>query len=169
MKGVFTKVLKELILLYLKKYLFISLAIIFVALFYFSAQRLPSRSTAFPMTLITYFFIPIIFWNIIGSFLEIKRELPKLNKKVEPIGQKGFFNVIEIMKIRGLIFIFAYIFLIPHVGFLVSTSIFLVVFLFLLGMRSPIKIVSYIIIANMIIYLLFVQWLGIRLPSGILF
>ena len=161
-------IIKEVIRLYLKKYLFLLIAIIFLAVYYFSAKSLPGSAIHFPRLIITYVYIPVVLWNLIGSFFEIKEKLPKQVKKVKATAQKEF-DMGEIKKAIGLVFIFVYIFFIPRFGFFASTSVYLAAFSFLLGIRSPIKAGFYILIINSFIYFLFAKWLGISFPSGILF
>jgi len=159
---------KRVVQLYLKNHLFILISILFLVVYYFSAHRLHASATVFPRYIINYVFIPVLLWNLIGSFFEIKDKLQNQVKKVELIGQKES-DFGETKKIVSLIFLFVYIFFIIRLGFIISTSLFLVAFSYFMGIRNFIKIVLFVLIIDTFIYFIFFKWLMIELPSGILF
>lgn len=65
--------------------------------------------------------------------------------------------------------IFAYIGLLPYLGFLLTTVLFLVVATFMLGSRSILSLVIVPIVLTVSTYLVFGNVLNIRLPVGRLF
>ena len=63
----------------------------------------------------------------------------------------------------------AYLFCIGYVGYFVSTVIYMSASMFFFGERRPLPIAAAVLVFLAVIYALFVSFLGLRLPEGILF
>ena len=67
-----------------------------------------------------------------------------------------------------LVLVIAYFFMMKYLGFFTATVIFMLACL--LYLRVPIVVTVIAVVAmNLLIYLAFVRFLGVRLPAGILF
>lgn len=64
---------------------------------------------------------------------------------------------------------FAYIAGIQYVGYFVSTTIFLVLSMIGFGEKRPLPIAAATLVFMGVIYVLFISFLGLRLPTGLLF
>ena len=162
---------KEALKFYLKNNLFCIISLIFLITYWLSARELPDESWPFPRLIITYVFIPLILWNIVASIVELKNNLKKRFKtqEIKDNHDKSGLDRKEIQKIIGLSITLVYVILISRLGFYISTTLYLLSFNYLLEIRSIYKTILYVLLINGSIYILFERWLGIAIPSGILF
>ena len=56
-----------------------------------------------------------------------------------------------------------------YIGYFVSTVVYMALSMFFFGERRPLPIAAAVIIFLAVIYALFVSFLGLRLPEGVLF
>ena len=56
-----------------------------------------------------------------------------------------------------------------YIGYCVSTVVYMALSMFFFGERRPLPIAAAVIIFLAVIYALFVSFLGLRLPEGVLF
>lgn len=98
----------------------------------------------------------LILTTIIG-----KKKLPE---HLIDIRSKGFFQVLETF---GLMILFA--FGLNLIGFLLSSLIFVVLMMLIMGVRSVKKICISSVAITLSIYLIFSQFLNVVLPRGKLF
>ncbi|MCD6122640.1 MAG: tripartite tricarboxylate transporter TctB family protein [Spirochaetales bacterium] len=93
---------------------------------------------------------------------------------------QGFFNVQKdqsknfqptsiIRVVLAIIFLVAYTFLFPLIGFVVTSALFFFLYAYLFGMHNLFKIVSGGVIASVIVWAFFEKLFNIPLPHGILF
>lgn len=61
---------------------------------------------------------------------------------------------------------FAYVWLLPVVGYVISTGIILAIMLVLFGSRPTISLLAVVIVGTAIYYYLFIKLMGIYLPGG---
>lgn len=150
----------------LKKYLFVVIAIAFMACYWGSAYSLPSRSVVFPR-FITFITIPIIIWCIIQSITEYRA----LARNTEMTDEEKFGKPLNISKVKLVItgMTALYVALIPVIGYCVMTILYVGGLSWYLGNRKPVKLVSYTLVYFGITYAIFFMWLRIRLPGGLLF
>jgi putative tricarboxylic transport membrane protein len=62
----------------------------------------------------------------------------------------------------------AYIWLLPRVGFLPLTPVYLALFTLLLGYRRPLPLVATAVGVTVSLYVVFAEMLNVRLPAGLL-
>ncbi len=62
----------------------------------------------------------------------------------------------------------AYLLLLPRIGFLILTPVFLGTFTALLGYRRPLPVAGTAVGVTLSLYVLFARMLGVRLPPGLL-
>ena len=150
----------------IKRYLFAVIALAFVIVYWLSAKNLPEESLVFPK-IITYIIIPLFVWVFIQSVVEFQKL-----KKDTTIPEEEKWNCTLNLTQAKLVIIAAtilYIALIPVVGYVVTTAIYVAGLSFYLGNRSPIKLILFTGVLIAILYLIFAVWLRIRLPHGFLF
>ena len=63
----------------------------------------------------------------------------------------------------------AYIALLSVGGFLLCTALYLGGLAWYLGIRRPIKLITFVVLYTAVVYAIFGLWLNVRLPAGILF
>lgn len=164
---------KELLLLYLKKQLFLIIAIVFIVAYYLSARTLQDQATVFPRLLL-WVVVPIVLWNMAGSYFELKRELVE-EQAAKDQAITGEFDEAKgsdpkgIKKLVGLGFILGYIVIIPYLGFFTATAVYLCGFAYFLGIRNIPRLLAYVAAIDLFAWVIFVYWLEIRFPQGILY
>lgn len=130
---------------------------------YIMARDLISEAAIFPIVLI-----------VLLAIFALAILLKGVGRDAESYGEHGDdeekLNV-EMLKSPLIVFagIFLYCLLITMIGFFISTTIFLVLYLYLNHYRSWVKVVATVLVVNLFIYLLFVQQLNVRLPAGLMF
>lgn len=66
----------------------------------------------------------------------------------------------------GIVLIAAYLFVLTDIGFLVSTAIFLALFVWTLGYRSIPKVTVFSVVVTVFVFVLFRNFMNIALPYG---
>ena len=150
----------------IKRYLFAVIALAFVIIYWLSASKLPEESIVFPR-IITYIIIPLFIWVFIQSIVEFQ----KLKKDTSIPEEEKWDCTLNLTKPKLVIIgaTILYIALIPIVGYVVTTALYVAGLSFYLGNRSPIKLILFTGILIAILYVIFAVWLRIRLPHGFLF
>ncbi len=148
-----------------KKYIFAVFALIFVILYWCSAYDLPPESIVFPR-FVTIVMIPLFIWVFAQSVIEYR----KLEKDTETPEKKKWDMSMKITKPKLVITgaTVLYILLIPVVGYMVMTILYVGGLSYYLGNRKPLSLILYTGIFTAILYGIFVLWLRIRPPTGFL-
>ena len=148
----------------IKNYLFAVLALLFVAVYWMSAGKLPNASIVFPRVL-TYFLVPLFLWNFVESLIGFRKTAAGDN----PEGTKWDCGLhLSRPKIMVILVTLAYIVLMPILGFVVTTVLYLLVLSYYLGVRNYISLLLFTGVYTFAIYAVFVMWLRVRLPDGLL-
>jgi hypothetical protein len=148
-----------------RNYLFGVLALIFTIMFWISASRLPSRAVVFPRALL-YILIPLFIWNAVSSIRGFRKTLADAD-----IAEGKKWNCtlgLNRPRIVVTLATLAYIVLMPLLGFITSTALYLAGLAFYLGIRRPVALALFAAIYIGIVYAVFGWWLQVRLPAGIL-
>ena len=150
----------------IKRYLFVLLSLAFVIAYWISAGKLPEVAIRFPK-FITYITIPLFIWVFIQTIIEYK----KLAKDTEIPEKEKWDMRMKVTKTKVVITVatFLYILLIPIIGYVVTSIIYIGGLSFYLGNRKPLSLILYTGIFFGALYLIFIIWLRIRLPEGLLF
>lgn len=127
------------------------------ALLTVQAFRYPAESSHFPR------FLCVLM--VLFSLISLSRALKDKEQKREEV---TFASTIKLPLIVFLTAI-AYIFGIAYVGYFVSTAVYMIFMMLLFGERRIVPIGAAIAVFIIVIYALFVHFLGLRLPEGILF
>ena len=136
----------------------------FIVAYWTQASHLPSVSTRFPFV-VTIVACIFIVWNLILSVVQF-------NKTLQEEGEKGV-NVDLSFGLDSKKWIVVgvtalYIFLIPVVGYITMTTLYMVVICLFLGIRKPLIITIYTIVLVTLLYVVFGLWLNVTLPTGFL-
>lgn len=150
----------------IKNYLFALIALAFAGAYWISAKDLPEKATDFPRALFLVL-IPLFIWNGVNSVKEFRATLSDTEE--EGPGKWDCSLNITKQKVVVTAFTLVYIVLISHVGFFICTIAYLAALSFYLGIRRPAAIVLFSVLFTVAIYGIFVLWLQIRMPAGILF
>ena len=126
------------------------LLLICTALFY-EGWHYPADSRIFPLGLLTFL--------MGGAIMMIARP------GRAPKGERGDPKKVFLTTLLCV----AYVALVEVVGFFIATSIFMAVFMAMLGLRKPLVYIAAIVGVNLGLYLLFVWQLKVPMPEGILF
>lgn len=127
------------------------------ALLTVQAFRYPAESSHFPR------FLCVLM--VLFSLISLSRALKEKEPKREEV---TFASTIKLPLIVFLTAI-AYIFGIAYIGYFVSTAVYMIFMMLLFGERRIVPIGAAIAVFIIVIYALFVHFLGLRLPEGILF
>lgn len=127
------------------------------ALLTVQAFRYPAESSHFPR------FLCVLM--VLFSLISLSRALKEKEPKREEV---TFASTIRLPLIVFLTAI-AYIFGIAYIGYFVSTAVYMIFMMLLFGERRIVPIGAAIAVFIIVIYALFVHFLGLRLPEGILF
>ena len=148
-----------------KNYFFAVLALIFTALFWISAGRLPGRAVVFPRALL-FILIPLFIWNAVSSVRGFRKTLADTGIAEE----KKWNCALGLNRPRVMVTLatLVYILLMPALGFITSTFLYLVGLAFYLGIRKLPTLALFAMIYIGIVYAVFGLWLQVRLPTGIL-
>lgn len=131
------------------------------AFFYYMTRQLKAESQVYPLFTITLLF---------GlTTLYLLQMLFRARKNGVESGVDEVFNGFEKLQFFVcFICVVSYLVLVNLLGFFSATILFMLAVLIFL--RVPVKhIVITVVALNLMIYVAFVQFLGVRLPSGILF
>lgn len=127
------------------------------ALLTVQAFRYPAESSHFPR------FLCVLM--VLFSLISLSRALKEKEPKREEV---TFASTVKLPLIVFLTAI-AYIFGIAYIGYFVSTAVYMIFMMLLFGERRIVPIGAAIAVFIIVIYALFVHFLGLRLPEGILF
>jgi hypothetical protein len=145
-----------------RNYMFAVLALIFTITYWISAADLPKRATDFPRALLIIL-IPLFIWNVFDSIKGFKKSLADAGETWE-----CSLNITT-AKVMVVIFTAIYIAAMPVIGFVVSTVCYLGGMAFYLGLRKLVPLATFTVVYIAVLYGIFVLWLGVRLPNGLLF
>jgi putative tricarboxylic transport membrane protein len=148
-----------------RNYFFGVLALIFTIMFWISASRLPGRAIVFPRALL-FILIPLFIWNAVSSVRGFRKTLADTDTAEE----RKWNCALGLNRPRIVVTLatLAYIVLMPILGFITSTVLYLMGLAFYLGIRKPMALTLFAAIYIGIVYAVFGLWLQVRLPTGIL-
>ena len=100
-----------------------------------------------------------------GIFLAVKAVLPRfaLEAPIEWPNARGLARVGLMLGALAVSFL-----VLDKLGFLITTTLFMLVVLFGLGVRSRLSLASVPLLAAVVLYMVFAVWLRVPLPKGIL-
>ena len=148
----------------IKNYLFAVLALLFTIIYWASAYDLPRASLVFPRALL-FILVPLFIWNFVDSLRGFRKTLAAGGED----GSKWECGLnITAAKVVVTLFTLAYIVIMPLIGFVVTTALFLAALAYYLGLRKPVPLLSFTAVYVAVVYGIFVAWLNIRLPAGLL-
>jgi hypothetical protein len=160
----------------LKNHLFLILSVVFLLVFYNSSRKLPDASVQYPRIVMIGMAI-IIIWNIIGVIGEYHDFVKK--NPVSPDGPDikskvlGFVRGPDGKLIRTKVILYIctvlYPVFLPILGFPVTTVLYLATSTFFLGTRKIGWLLAFVAIVFVSVYLVFIVWLKIPFPKGLLF
>ncbi len=149
-----------------RKYCFAIIAFLFVCAYWISAARLPRASLPFPKTL-TYILIPLFLWNLFECVRSFKKTVADTN---EPEAKKWDWTLnLTGPKVAVTLITLAYIVCLTKIGFVVSTVAYLAGLAYYLGIRKIPALLLFTGVYTAAIYAVFVYWLQVRMPAGLLF
>ena len=146
-----------------------SLIFLFVLIYYFEVRDLSESNLLL---------IKPIFWIMVVLFpvvvlMEIKKwKNTAIEQADEPEGETDFDENYELKsKVTPKLLIYMasialYLFLLPYLGFILVSFLFLPSLMYALGTKNIKLLVLIPIIVIAVVYLLFDTWLGIPLPKG---
>lgn len=149
----------------IRHYLFALLALAFTCAYWFSAKDLPTESIVFPKALLAVLIVLFV-WNGVNSVREFKKTL-KDESTPEEEKWKCSLNITS-PKVVVTVMTLIYILAVNWLGFVVSTFLYLGILAYFLGIRKPIPLVLFSAGYTAVMYGIFVMWLMVPLPSGIL-
>ena len=131
------------------------------AFFYAYSGKLTAESKTYPMFTITLLFA-------LTTLYLIQMIISARKFGVESGADEVFAGFKPVQFIVSVALILVYFVLMKYVGFFVSTTLFMLACLLFLRVPILATVIS-IVSIDLLIYLAFVLFLGVRLPAGILF
>lgn len=151
---------------YIHHDVFISLVLIaFSVVFLWTSKNFPDLSGVFPQ----FFLVVLIVLAAIVLYRAVKESarVNDLRAKGEEVSPDLTLSSIS-LPMQGWACVLAYSLAIHYIGFFVSTTVFMVLFMLFLGIRKWPQILLPTIGTDVFLYLLFVRQLKLSLPSGLL-
>ena len=146
-------------------YLFAIIALVFTIMYWASARTLPAASGTWSNVLLMLL-VPLFIWNFINSVIEFRKTV----RSDKPESEKWNCTLgLSKSKIVVVIVALVYVLMLPILGFVIATLIFLAGLAFFLGIRKPIRIIAFSVVYTVVLYAIFVEWLSVALPKGIFF
>ena len=131
------------------------------AFFYAYSGSLSSGSRTYPM-----FTIGLLFF--LTTFYLVQMILNARRFGVESGVDTVFAGFKPVQFVVTLVLVIAYFFMMKYLGFFTATIVFMVASLLYLKVR-PVPMLISVVAMNLLIYFAFVKFLGVKLPSGLLF
>ena len=126
----------------IKNYLFALIALVFTIVYWVNLTALPDKSRTFPNVLLIIL-APLFIWNFFNSVVEFRKTI----KSEEPEKEKFNYTLnITKPKLVVVLVTLGYIIVMPKLGFVVCTALYLAVLTTYLGVRKPISIIAFILI-----------------------
>lgn len=148
-----------------KANIIISIILLGFASFYaYLIANLPARDL--PNTLGAAF-VP---WVLAGILTGLSLTLLVSSILMRSKGQRVSLPGRELLGIAFLLLlIVCYIKLMPFLGFLIASIVFLMILTWLAGARKPLEMIIFSVTTSTLVYLLFHKFFQVQLPAGILF
>lgn len=153
-------------LLLIKKTTVPTIAMIWATIYFFEVSRLPAKN-GYLIRPVYYIMLSLYIVNTITDFLQWKRvsskEEKKVNKETKP---DSINNLITI----GVVFIVTiiYVSIMKTLGFVVSTTIYLFVELYILKTKNKLVLFGLPIILTLVVFFMFTKGFSVPLPRGFL-
>ena len=135
--------------------------IILEAVLFIASRNIPARSASYPMTLIVIAFV-LTYTFMSRCVVRIRKEGIK---KEEQTGEPG--AMLQVIVTMG--FIILYLIVMPYLGFVIATLVFVAGIMLYLGMRNILVLIFVPIGVTLFGYLVFNNILYIFLPRGVIF
>ena len=139
-------------------------SMMFIIAYWAQAAGLPKAAIRYPFV-VTCVAVIFIVWNLALSVVQFRRKLREEGDEGVAVdlsfgmsGRKWIVVGVTIL----------YLLLLPVVGYLVMTTLYIVGLCLLLGIRSPVIITFYTVILVGVLYGIFGMWLHVSLPTGFL-
>ena len=131
------------------------------AFFYAYSFKLTDESKTYPL------FTIILLFGLTTLYL-IQMIISARKFGVESGAQEVFAGFKPVQFVVSLALTVVYFFMMKYIGFFTATVIFMVASLLYLKVR-PVPMIISVVAMNLLIYFAFVKFLGVKLPSGLLF
>ena len=131
------------------------------AFFYVYSFKLSASSKTYPM-----FTIALLFG--LTTLYLVQMIIAARKFGVESGADEVFAGFKPMQFFVSLALTVVYFFMMKYIGFFTATIIFMIASLLYLRVR-PVPMIITVVAMNLLIYLAFVKFLGVRLPSGLLF
>lgn len=144
--------------------IFTLFSIVFIVLYWMQAASLPRTAIRYPFV-VTCVAVVFIVWNLALSVVQFRRKLREEGE--EGVAVNLFFGL---TRLRWIVIgaTLLYVLLIPVVGYVVTTTVYMAGLCLLLGIRKPVTVTLYTVILVGLLYAIFGLWLRVSLPAGFL-
>ena len=131
------------------------------AFFYVYSYQLTAESKKYPM------FTIVLLFGLTTLYL-VQMILAAKKFGVESGVDEVFAGFKPVQFIVSVVLTIVYFFMMKYLGFFTATIVFMVASLLYLKVR-PVPMLISVVAMNLLIYFAFVKFLGVKLPSGLLF
>ena len=148
-----------------KRTLFVTAIWLFSLFYYLECRALPDISEKLSITVVFWAFTAVTIFHLIGLVRNMKVE----GRVAPAIKQIFSVETIRNAKVRMIAIACACIFLIPLLGFFVTSFLTFCALSFALGNRNLLKSIVSGLILLLVVYGIFIFTLNLELPRGLLF
>lgn len=156
----------------IKEYLFAYFSLLFLIGYWSSAYRLPADALRYSY-IISGVVAILIIANIVESVIKFRKELAAERQEEDTTTEQNKERWrcdlgLSKKKVGTFVLTLLYPVLLPIVGFLPLSVIYLFGLSYFLGIRNTKAMIFYSVIVTAFLFLIFEVWLGISLPHGFL-
>jgi len=128
---------------------------------YFVAKNFPEATRRYPQLILIAAVVLALIEMILKTVRSSKADCQ------EPVEKKSNAVLIRVITVASICVM--YVFLVDVFGFFSSTAVFSFALMYYLGVRKPVTLIAVAAGLNIGVYLLFVTFLRISMPQGLLF
>jgi len=145
----------------IKEVLFLGVIIAICIWLYSVAENFPEATRRYPQF--------ILIAAVVLALIEIISKTVKSSKseRQEPVEKKSSVVLVRVLTVAAICIM--YVLLVDIFGFFSSTALFSFSLMYYLGVRKPVTLIAVAAGLNIGVYLLFVTFLRISMPQGLLF
>ena len=126
------------------------------------ATTFNSRSMPY---LVTILIALCCLWDLISTWCKMKKE-----SAADESMQTSLFDKAGLIRVCiGVLAIAVWMLVLKTIGFMIATILLAVVMMILMGNNSKLQIIVTSVLLSLVIYLIFKEGLGLRLPRGLFF
>jgi len=110
--------------------------------------------------------LALLIFFLILNIITIYRKTPAAERNLSSLTKINFKGIYKSKILLGMLIMLGYAYILPIVGFIVSTFIAIMLYMFLLGERRYVRLPAYSAVITSVFYVFFFWALDVWLPRG---